>query len=114
MADEVFTTKRGDRATAILVQLKRGDGSIVDLTGKLLSDIKFIFRNLSTGAVTSGNAAAIVGPATDGKVRYDPTATDVAVVAEKQVEVELTQSPGVTETFPVCDRFLWRIVADLG
>lgn len=113
MADVELITKRGDRATAILVQLKRGDGTIVDLTGIPTSSIEFHFEDLDTGTVVTANATTIVAPATDGKVSYSPTASDVANVADKDIEVQVDQGGGITETFPVCDQFIWNIVADI-
>ena len=115
MADLGLKTKRRDRGTAILVQLKRGDGTIVDLTSKLTSQLTFHFKDLATGVIVSGIAASIVVPEADGKVTYNPTVADVASVAEKLVEVEYEDpaASGITETFPVCDRFVWSIVPDI-
>jgi hypothetical protein len=114
VADVIFgPTKRGDRKTAILVDLQRGDGTYPDLTGLLTSAIRFHFKDLKTGAVTQGNASAIVSLTNPAQVRYDPTAADVLNVVEYEVEVQVTHLDGLPETFPSCDRFLWPIVPDI-
>jgi hypothetical protein len=106
-------TKRGDRKTSLLMQLKRGDGTLPDLTGLLTSAIRVHLKDRATKIVTQGNASAIVGLATDATVRYDPTAFDVSMVREYEIEVQVTHLDGLTETFPTCDQFLWPIVGDL-
>jgi len=113
MAAKPLETKRGDRKTALLFQLQRGDGTIADLTGLVVADIKIHIKNIETGVVTVASVSAIVAPPTDGKVSYNPTTADVANVGEFEIEIQVTHPGGLTETFPVCDRFFWKIVADL-
>ncbi len=115
MADVEFTSKRGDRSPAIRVQLQRGDGTIVDLTAKLLSQLTFHIKNIETGVVVSAIATTIIVPETNGEATLTPTAAMVLFVGDFQIEVEYEDpaASGITETFPVCDRFIWHIVPDI-
>lgn len=113
MADITLITKRGDTKTSLLVQLVRGDSTIPDLTGIALSGIKFHLKDVTTGAVVSVDASAVVAPATAAIVRYDPVAGDVVAVKNRVVEVEVTHLDSKIETFPICDTFKWNIVPDI-
>lgn len=106
-------TKRGDRKTSLLLQLKRGDGTLPDLTGLTTADIRIHLKDRATKVVTQGNVSAIVGLATDATVRYDPTAADVLTAREYDIEIQVTHLDGLPETFPTCDQFLWPIIGDL-
>jgi hypothetical protein len=113
MADIVVESKRGDRNTSLLVQLVFADGSAPDISSALPSAFKFHFKNLETGAVFTGTGTVAIEDVPTAELSYAKAVADVAVVAEYSIEVEWTVSAGVTETFPVCDRYIWRVIPDI-
>lgn len=113
MADLVVTSKRGDRGTALLVELRFADGSIPDISSAVPSDFKFHFKNLDTGAVATGTGTVTIEDVANAELSYAKTAVDVQNVADFEIEVEWTQAVNITETFPVCDRYIWKIVGDI-
>lgn len=113
MADIVRVRKKGDRAQALRVDLKHGDGSAVDLTGILVADIRFFFKPLPSGTTYQGaGTVAVIGAATLGQVSYSWTAADVGTAQNLQTEVQVTFAAG-TDTYPVDDRLIVRFVEDI-
>jgi hypothetical protein len=113
VGDILRVRKRGDRAQALRVDLKHGDGSAVDLTGISVSDIRVYFRPLPSGVTYQGaGTVAVVGAATLGQVSYTFSAADVGTAQQLQVEIEVTFVGG-TDTYPVDDRLIIRIDEDI-
>ena len=68
--------------------------------GRLLLRSKTIADELLVCVVTAVAPAAGRGDPDCGKWTYDPTETDVDVVSEYDVELELEQPDGKKQTFP--------------
>lgn len=65
----------GDRRIAISAQLKRPDGSVVDLSGVTVKFVMYDSEDEIKVAETDTNVT--IADATNGKVYYAPDATDV-------------------------------------
>ena len=104
----------GDRSPAVLVQLKRGDGTFVDLSAAALSQVKFHFRDLETQEIVIVSATTFVAPLVDGFASYTPSIPDTAAVRTRKVTVkyENPAASGIFETFPICDLLLWHVLKD--
>ena len=109
---EPLNTTVNDTQTALFMQLRRGDGTFPDLSGLLVSDVKVHLKNLETKAVKIANISAFVDAAV-ARVRYDPVLVDVDAVRNYDIEAEVTHLSGKTETFPVCEKWRWNVIAGL-
>ena len=109
---EPLNTTVGDLQTSLFMQLRRGDGTFPDLSGLAVSDVKVHLKNLATKVVKIANISAFVD-ASVARVRYDPVPVDVDAVRNYAIEVEVTFLSGKTETFPVCEKWRWNVVAGL-
>ncbi len=105
---EPLNTTVGDLQTSLFMQLRRGDGTFPDLSSLLVSDVKVHLKNLETKEVKIVNISGFVNAAL-ARVRYDPVPIDVAGVRSYDVKVRVEHSPGVTETFPVCESWRWNV-----
>ena len=89
--------KQNDTSPALQEQLLDGTGTVVDLTG---ASVKFMAWFPGDTAVKINAAATIVGAATNGTVKYTPSATDTNTVGDLMVEWQVTFAGGAIETFP--------------
>ena len=89
----------GDTQIAIAAQLKRPDGTAVDVTDLT---VKFHMVNAQTGAdkvaETSANVSTTV--AATGMVQYDPVAADVDTVGTYHAYFVTEDDDGKQDTFP--------------
>lgn len=113
MADIEVSSKRGDRNTALLVELVFADGTVPDISGAIPGDFKFNFKNLGTGVAFTGTGTVTIEDVPTARLSYAKTVADVLNVADYSMEVEWTVSVGITETFPVCDRYIWHVIPDI-
>jgi predicted NUDIX family NTP pyrophosphohydrolase len=65
------------------------------------------------GAVFTGTGTVTIEDVPTAQLSYAKEVADVANVADYSIEVEWTISAGVTETFPVCDRYIWHVIPDI-
>lgn len=91
-----FYIKQGDRREPVDRILLGSDGNPVNLTG---ASVKFLMRD-EAGTVVVNAAAAIVGTATDGRVRYSWAANDTATAGHFLAEFEVTFSDTTKQSFP--------------
>lgn len=109
MAD--FQIKAHDRKPSLAVTLTAG-GVPLDLTNA--TTIDFIMKNKAVPGTIKVNApAAIVAPATSGKVRYDWLAADTDTAGEYQAEFEIHWSDGKPQTAPTDSYITIDVLADL-
>ena len=109
---ERFTTKQNDTAPPIEQVLKDANGFPVNLTG---ASIKALMRVRPAGAVkVNGSAATIVGSASNGRVRYNLTASDRDTADVYEFEWEVTFSSGEVQTFPGNGYLIVDIQDDIG
>jgi len=93
-----FITKQNDTTPPIEVVLTDANGFPVNLTG---ATVVFNMRVQPGGAVkVSGSAATIVGTATNGRVRYNLTASDRDTADVYEGEFQVTFAGGEIQTFP--------------
>lgn len=93
-----FKFKQNDTTPSIEAILKDANKLPVNLTG---ASVKFSMRVRPAGAVkVNGAAATIVGTATNGRVRYDWTASNTDTADTYEGEFEVTYSNGKLQTFP--------------
>jgi hypothetical protein len=112
MAD--FKTTRGMLLEPLEVQLTDYNGDAVSLQTASLVQFRMVSPNDLNTTVVSG-AMSIIAPATDGKVRYEWSAPDVAAAGYFYGQVIVTWSSGKQQAFPSGDDYLTiSIVEDLG
>ena len=111
MAD--FTTMRGMLLEPLEVQLTDYAGVPVSLQTASLVQFRMVRPDDLNTAVLTG-AMSIVTPATDGRVRYDWTAPDVATAGYFLGQVIVTWSSGKQQAFPSNDYLTISIMEDLG
>ena len=113
MPDIEVSSKRGDRNTSLLVELRFADGTVPDISAALGTAFKFHFKNLDGLVVFTGTGTVTIEDVPTARLSYAKTVADVANVADFSIEVEWTVSAGITETFPVCDRYIWHVTPDI-
>ena len=104
--------KQNDLKIPLTVRLRRGDGSIPDITG--LADDKFEFNVRLPDGSKQTFANATVDDVPDARIIWPLDAVLAAVVAEYGVEVEVNHPDPATETFPVCDQVFWVVHPEIG
>lgn len=118
-----FLTKAGDRFQAVPIALKRGDGSVRDISGDGLTTSD-IFVNLQDTADASirliGDTINTIVDEATGQLAWRPSVESVTIVDGKQrrweIEVEIVHPGGLRETFPVRDedRMFLIVNPDIG
>lgn len=108
-ADYVLT--QGDLPGATEFTLRDDTGTIVDLT--TATGVTFTMRALDDTIVVDAQAAAVVAPATSGKVTYTWQAADVAASGLFAADFEVTFTGGRVVTFPTSPKLYVRIVATI-
>lgn len=106
----VVSYKRGDTAPDFVCVLLDGT-TPVDLTA---ASVRIFVRRVSTGVLVVDAAGAIVAPATDGRVRYEWGAADLAASGGYVAEWEVTFSDGKIQTFPGRGHLTLEVTDDLG
>lgn len=93
-----FITKQNDTTPPIEVVLVDSNGFPVNLTG---ATVVFHMRVRPAGAVkVNGSAATIVGTASNGRVRYNLTASDRDTADIYEAEFQVTFADGTIQSFP--------------
>ncbi len=97
-----FYITQGDTGPALIATLTDEDGTVVDLTGVVGTDIRFhmIDPSSSTTKVDTNTNTSVVTPATDGKVQYLWQAADTDTPGLFDGEIEVTFPGGQIITFP--------------
>lgn len=114
-----FVIKQGDTRPTYVVQLRENIGQTderpIDLTNA--QSVSFIMKK-QNASPTAGfdvkGTCSFLGARTSGTVEYIWGATDTAVIADYDVEFEITWAPGAIETVPNKGYFAISVVADLG
>lgn len=112
MARYAFISKQNDLEIPLTLRLRRGNGSVPDITG--LSDDKFEINVKKPDGTVQVFTNAVVDDVADARIQWPLDATLAASVAEYPLEVEVQWPSGNTETFPVCDEIVWRVVREIG
>jgi hypothetical protein len=119
MARLVFNTKQNDRKIPLTVRLRRGDGSIPDISALTADKFEFNIRlpDDSVQAFTDATVddiadARIKWPLDAALSKVDPSGAPAG--AEYGVEVEVNWPDPATETFPVCDELFWVVHPEIG
>lgn len=108
MSSKALVIKRND-TNPVLVQLKDRNGP-VDVTG---ATFRFLVSlHSGTSVIDSSNVSIVDGP--QGKIQYEPVATEVDEDLIGRGEIEVTFSNGKIQTFPNDNYFEFEIVKDLG
>ena len=93
-----FFLKENDTGKPIEGILRDGFGAPVDITG---ATVVFHMRLAPAGAVkVTGGSMGAVGSATNGRVKYSFSASDVDTPGTYEGEVQATFSNGLIRTFP--------------
>ena len=95
MAD--FLIAQGDTHPDLVVECKNGDGTVQDLTG---ATVRFVMWNRSSNAQKLDVVATIDSPATNGKARYQLTATDSDTPGVYHARMKVTLSSGRIVHYP--------------
>ena len=107
----IFYIKKGDRLPAITGTCRDGDGVVISLAG---ATVKFVMSRTPGGTPVVNAAAAVVAPATGGRVTYAWAAIDTAVAGIYYAEFEVTFPGALPLTFP-SDKYITVIIGtDLG
>lgn len=111
-----FYTKVGDTGRPLVVTLTGSDGSVQDLSGASAVVLNARFTRTDVRKI-NGGACAVVAPATDGRVRYDPDPADVDTPGVLQCEFVATLAGNEQVTFPSGpepDQYLeWVVQAEI-
>ena len=105
-------TTVGDLGTSLFMQLRNKDGTFPDLSGIPLTDIDVHLKNRESKITTVRDTTFVVA-ATTGRIRYDPVAADVPDARVYDIEVKVLFSSGKTVTYPVCEKWEWKVIGGL-
>jgi hypothetical protein len=110
MPHSEFKIKQNDTTPSIEARLRDANDQIMNLTG---ATVKFSMRPRPAGTVkVDGATAVIVGDATNGRVRYDWTASNTNTADVFEAEFEVTFSNGKIQTFPGGKDFIIVTIGD--
>ena len=113
MSATTIYRKRGDTGPALRAQLLDGndieDAVPVDLTGA--SSAKLVMRKPDTSVL---EGSMVIEAGTSGWVSYTWGASDLALVGQHAIEVEVTWANGTVQTFPAAGHDLLVVGHDLG
>lgn len=113
MSPTAIWKKRNDTAAPFRAQCLDGErvdeASPVDLTGA--TSARLIMRKPDTTVLS---AAVTIEPGTEGRVFYDWGPSDLALVGEHAVEVEVTWANAKIQTFPARGHCVITVGHDLG
>lgn len=107
---ETFKIKKDATRPSIVKQLKRPDGTVVDLT---LADSVKLFTTDADGNQKIDGSAAVITDAPGGWVRYDFVAADTDTKGTYRAEWEVNYSDGEVERIPLDTYDKIRVYTDL-
>lgn len=111
-----FTIKQGDSAPPLQVTLTDSTGAVIDLSGNLGITFEMKLRQHAGNDAVARKVdavATVVGPETDGVVKYDWVSADTTDVGEYVGEFRIVGSDGKIRTAPNPAFITVRVVEDL-